>query len=262
MHDDPAQTQREIVLKIHPDRRVEVDPPGAWPTSDPPPNAAWLYLRDAARALRDCGSAPALYAGWRGESGHSPSEAFAYLEAPGRRIEFARTSILFSAFAAEAYVNAFLADRLGDGLAEVERNSTIDKYVKHVASLEPQLRFTKGEQPGQGLALLFKARNALVHPKEGVAIEPEITPRLAADSIVAVARAAWDLTAALGVADVHAVAVAKQAALFRNWADHSSASLPALMDSQPEDLFVVALNIELGPSLNERAQERIRERRA
>src|SRR2546423_11944466 len=102
MPDHPSDANREMVLKVHPDRSVEVDPPDAWPRTGVPPNTPWLYLRDAARALRDCGSAPALYGGRCGESGRSASEAFAYLEAPDRRIEFARTSILFSAFAAEA----------------------------------------------------------------------------------------------------------------------------------------------------------------
>lgn len=248
--ESPNTDRRHITLKIYPDRRVEVDPPGAW-SEPPPPNTPWLYLRDAARALRDCGSAPALYAGWRGEDGRPPDHGMAYLKAPGRQVEYARTSILFSSFAAEAYVNAFLAEGLGEAFAEVERANTIDKYTRSVRRVDPGLRFTKGTKPGQGLVSLFRARNALVHPKPGVEIEPPITPALAANSIVAVAQAARGLTAALGSTDLHALAIAKQARLFTRWADVCAAGLPDLLEEAPPDLFVVALNMEVGPSLNE-----------
>jgi hypothetical protein len=246
-------SRREMTLKIYPDRSVEVDPPGAWPVDSTPPNAPWLYLRDAARALRDCGSAPALYAGWRGENGRGSNAGFAYLNAPTRRTEFARTSVLFSSFAAEAYVNAFLAESMGDGFAQIERAPTIEKYVTHVKSTRATVEFTKGRQPGQGLVLLFKARNMLVHPKKNVPLKPEITPKLAADSIVAVARAAWTLTAAVGNTDMHALAVAKQASLFRRWADVCSTGVPDIDDAPAEDLFVLALNAEMGPALNREA---------
>jgi hypothetical protein len=249
--------QREVVLKIFPDRHVEVDPPdNSLADPPPPPNTPWLYLRDAARALRDCGSAPALYEGWRGETGRGKDEGMAYLRAPGRRIEFARTSILFSAFAAEAYVNAFLAERLGDEFPEVEWASTTDKYVKYVRRAAPELEFSRGEQPGQDLVLLFKARNALAHPKKGVPVEPEVTPTLAGTSIVAVASAADRLTAATGKGDLHALAIARHAELFTRWAEICTTSLPDLMDHKPEDLLMLAVNAEVSPSLNQRVRER------
>jgi hypothetical protein len=257
MTGEPPKPHREVVLKIFPDRHVEVDPPdNSLADPPPPPNAPWLYLRDAARALRDCGSAPALYEGWRGENGRSKDEGMAYLRAPGRRIEFARTSILFSAFAAEAYVNAFLAERLGDEFPEVERASTMEKYVEHVPCIAPELRFSRGEQPGQGLVLLFKARNALAHPKQGVAVKPEIIPTLAGASIVAVASAADRLTAVAGQRDLHALAIVRHAELFTRWADTYSTTLPDLMDDKPEDLLMLAVNAEIGPSLDRRMRER------
>lgn len=249
--------REEVVLKIFPDRHVEVDPPdNSLAKPPPPPNTPWLYLRDAARALRDCGSAPALYDGWRGEGGRSKDEGMAYLRAPGRRVEFARTSILFSAFAAEAYVNAFLTEQLGDEFFEVERASTIDKYVKHVPHAAPELQFSRGEHPGQGLVMLLKARNALAHPKKGVQVEPEITPTLAGASIIAVASAADRLTTVAGKRDLHALAIARHAGLFRRWAETCSTSLPALMDDKPEDLLMLAVNAEIGPSPDRRVRER------
>jgi hypothetical protein len=258
MDDERSQpTQPQVVLKIYPDRHVEVDPPDdSLADPPPPPNTPWLYLREAARALRDCGSASALYEGWRGDDGRAEHEGMAYLRAPERQTEFARTSILFSAFAAEAYVNEFLDQQLGERFADIERDMTINKYVTHVPRCGAGLRFTKGERPGQGLALLFKARNALVHPKKGVEVKPAITVRLAADSIVAVAQAARELTAAAGEVDVHALAISKQAQMFERWATACEAGLPDLHEDRPPDLFVLAINAELGPSLNRQMRER------
>jgi hypothetical protein len=242
-----STSRHEVVLKIFPDRHVEVDPPDDSFADPPPaPNTPWLYLRDAARALRDCGSAPALYDGWRGKSGRDKNEGMAYLRAPGRRTEFARTSILFSAFAAEAYVNEYLADRLGDEFAEIERSSTLDKYVKHVPQTFPGLRFSRGEQPGQGLALLFRTRNTLAHPKAGAPIEPEI---------IAVASAAKRLTTALGRPDLQALAIVNHADLFTRWAHTSTMSPPELMDDRPEDLLRLAVDAEIGPALNRHMRE-------
>jgi hypothetical protein len=250
--------RREIILRIFPDRHVEVDPPDDSLADPPPaPNTPWLYLRDAARALRDCGSAPALYDGWRGESGRPKNEGMAYLRAPGRRTEFARTSILFSAFAAEAYVNAYLAEQLAGDFGEVERCSTIEKYLEHVPRTSTELRFTRGAQPGQGLALLFRARNALVHPKKGVPVNPPITPQLAASSIIAVASAGERLTSALGSPDLQALAIVRHVGLFTSWARRSASSLPELMDDRPEDLLKLAVNAELGPPLNRRMREHL-----
>lgn len=242
-----------VTLRIHRDRRVEVDPPDdplAAPA--PPPNTPWLYLRDATRALRDCGNAAILYGGWRGEDGHPPNAGFAYLRGPERRTEQARTSILFSAFAAEAYVNAFLAKLMaGKEFALIERDAPREKFFVHVPRVSRAVRFEAGRQPGQVLAKLFTTRNWLVHPQPGVASKHSITPQLAAESLVAVAEAARQMTAELGNIDARALAVAKERKMFVEWGELCAARIPELDEAEPPDLFLLAVNRQLGPQLNE-----------
>lgn len=165
---ETASEERVQQLLIYPDKRVvEIAPDGTVVAQESrAPNDPSLYLRDASRALRDCGSAPALYAGWRAEDRGGAVAGYAYRDAPQRRIEFSRTSILFASFAAEAFVNEFLAKRLGGNYtSEMERMRTIDKYVQLVPTVSPSITIVRGRQPGQGLARLFRVRNYLVHPK-------------------------------------------------------------------------------------------------
>jgi hypothetical protein len=64
------------------------------------------------------------------------------------------------------------------------------------------------------------------------------------------------LTTVAGERDLHAMAIAHRAALFTRWAETYSTRLPALMDDQPEDLLTLAVNAEIGPSLNRHMRER------
>ncbi len=92
---------------------------------------AGAYLTQSRDALLDCGNPGRLYAGWRHPSAIEVRERILRdMAAQDRQIEFARTSILFSALSAEAYINGFLAGRLeGADYDAVERMRTPDKYV-------------------------------------------------------------------------------------------------------------------------------------
>ena len=76
--------------------------------------------------------------------------------------------MLFSAIAAEAYANEFIAATLSTADAEAaDRLVTVDKLL-----LAPRLAglhtpFERGAEPIQSLSRLFRARNALVHPRPG-----------------------------------------------------------------------------------------------
>jgi hypothetical protein len=64
------------------------------------------------------------------------------------------------------------------------------------------------------------------------------------------------LTAVAGQRDLHALAIVRHAELFTRWADTYSTTLPDLMDDKPEDLLMLAVNAEIGPSLDRRMRER------
>ena len=249
---ETASEERVQQLLIYPDKRVvEIAPDGTVVAQESrAPNDPSLYLRDASRALRDCGSAPALYAGWRAEDRGGAAAGYAYRDAPQRRIEFSRTSILFASFAAEAFVNEFLAKRLGGNYtSEMERMRTIDKYVQLVPTISPSITIVRGRQPGQGLARLFRVRNHLVHPKSNAAPKDAITPPLAADCLVAASEAARMLTTDLGETNIYALLFSKYAHIVRKYARHSLDHLPDLNDAAPAELLIQLANREIGPQL-------------
>src|SRR4051812_42741133 len=100
-------------------------------TDLPPPNAASSYLEDAAIALTHCGSAPALYGGMRDTPNKQEAEHVCFNRiGPDSRSRYARSSILFSAFAAEAYVNGFLRQHLADpDFTTIDKLPTVEKYA-------------------------------------------------------------------------------------------------------------------------------------
>jgi hypothetical protein len=163
---------------------------------------AGTHLRDAVGALRDAGSSDALYE--RELRVKDPSEvdevdfSLARDEAEGGRVLYSRRSLLFAAFAAEAYANDFLYERREGGDREaLQRLPTVDKYV-----LLPQLVgrpdvLTRDKEPIQRIKWLFQRRDELVHaaPKDkDLTYDPENhNPLLAAKCIVAVADAASTL---------------------------------------------------------------------
>jgi len=88
------------------------------------------------------------------------------LTARNRRLTFLRSSVLFSALAAEAYANEFLTAVLANADADAaDRLTTPDKLLlgPRLAGLDGPL--DRGSQPLQTITQLFRVRNALVHPR-------------------------------------------------------------------------------------------------
>jgi hypothetical protein len=125
-----------------------------------------VYLRDALEALLQAGDPGYLYAGTEG-SEEPARQTHATAVVKSRRIKACRDCVLYSAFAAEAFINSFIAATLPTRDRErIERNRTVDKYV-----LGPRLAVTADlfelEQREELAVLkrLFTLRNKLVHPK-------------------------------------------------------------------------------------------------
>ncbi len=137
-----------------------------------PRSLAGEYLEQALDALHAAGDSHSLYPAWalapRAKL-QSPALGFALVLARTARRRSARNAALFSALAAEAYVNEFLAAYLaGDDLATVDRWPTVDKYVKGTRrAFDGAQLFWRGVEPMPTIRRLFKLRDQLVHPKPG-----------------------------------------------------------------------------------------------
>lgn len=130
---------------------------------------------------------------------------FGYFSA---RLNGARHSMVFSAFAAEAYINRFLHNRLagGDLKTALEIRPPAEKFAVGTKLALGKTLFPREEQTYQGLKVLFGLRNRLVHAKPRE-IEPEevlgqraykdFNPLGALVHLTTVARAARVLLAAL-----------------------------------------------------------------
>lgn len=206
------------------------------------PMAAAGYLQAAAEALTACGSAPALYSKFLGVARDYREEVERYVrqrEGPRMQMHFARNCILFSAFAAEAYVNGFLSERLsGSDFDAVDRLPTIDKYVVGVAYAEGTTVFRRNANPGQALKVLFELRNALVHPKPGKQIDlAKVSPYGAAKYLVSVAQAARELSVRGGEFDLISLLLETNAAKLVSWGRKWNSQIPAVDAPEPPDLL-------------------------
>jgi hypothetical protein len=88
------------------------------------------------------------------------------IDAGTRRLRVLRSSVLYSALAAEAFANEFLNDVLNPADAEaVDRLPTPEKLLlgPRMASIPSPL--SRGSEPAQTISKLFAVRNALVHPR-------------------------------------------------------------------------------------------------
>jgi hypothetical protein len=126
-----------------------------------------VYLRDALEAVLEAGDPEALYRGAADIDGDPAKEAFVAATAKSRRIKSCRRAVLYSSFAAEAFINSFIAATLSKrDRSLIDRNRTIDKYI-----LGPRLALTEDlseleqREELQTLERLFAIRNRLVHPK-------------------------------------------------------------------------------------------------
>ncbi len=118
---------------------------------------------------------------------------------------FCLTATLFTAFAAEAFVNNFLdvhhlkAQISASSFKKIDRGGTVQKYVEGVALAYEPL-FQAGDEAMPAISELFDVRNELVHARPGIgpqlAYMPDPTwrglypPRTVATWLIAVAGAA------------------------------------------------------------------------
>jgi hypothetical protein len=161
------------------------------------------YLAEAIEALQLSANARGLYPEWAytGSDGDiSPEDlGYARIIAAHTRVALCRRTMLYSAFAAESFVNEFMAMYFdGQDLKTLDRLSTVEKYVVATRMALGKALFNRGGEPIQKLQRLFKLRDLLVHPKPGkglsvpdpIAGDPDFNPREAAILLVAVATAA------------------------------------------------------------------------
>lgn len=186
---------------------------------------AGTHLEDALQALRDTGSADALYdhslRAMEPDDLEWPDVSAARDEAQGWRVTHSRRALLFAAFSAEAYVNDFLFEHWhGKDRNALEGLSTVDKYalLSRFAGRDPVLE--RGRDPLQRIKWLFDRRNELVHakPKEDKDLtwDPENhNPTAAAKSIIAVAEGAATLAGTAPEASVLSYVLAERKALLK-----------------------------------------------
>lgn len=149
--------------------------------------------------LHDAGNPAVLY-----PHGGGPREdtggALLNLMAFHNRVTHCRTSALFSALAAESYINEFLGVHFkGKDLEAVDRFTPVNKYVLGTRLALGKPMFRRGDEPMQTIAALFKLRDKLVHPKPGFGpaalsekfgeFEAQFTPSAISNYIVMVAAA-------------------------------------------------------------------------
>jgi hypothetical protein len=159
---------------------------------------AGTHLADAVRALRDAGSAEALYdpllrATDPSDISHEDFR-ISQDEAEGARVTHSRRALLFAAFAAEAYANDFLYERWdGRDRDALQKLSTVDKYAFLPGLAGASSELHRGRQPLQRIRWLFQRRDELVHAaprSKDLTYDPtNHNPHEAAKCIIAVADA-------------------------------------------------------------------------
>lgn len=186
---------------------------------------AGTHLEDALRALRDTGSADALYdhklRSMDPKELDWPDVSAARDEAEGRRVTYSRRALLFAAFSAEAYANDFLFEEWsGKDRKALLALSTVDKYALLPGLAGKEISLDRGSNPLQQIKWLFDRRNELVHAKpredKDLTWEPENhNPVEAAKSILAVAEGAAVLAGEAPEASVLGYVLAERKALLR-----------------------------------------------
>src|ERR1044072_3764201 len=166
---------------------------------------AGTYLSQASDALMACGKASALYPTQIRIGQPYVRPLVAKMSAFSKRIELARTSILFSALSAEAYANQFLVEQVKAREAKaLDRLPFPDKLVLGPQVARGKTLFDRGAEPMQSIDALYRLRSMLVHPrprkleiKKGALFrrpgDVEYNPNEAARFLVAVATVAVQL---------------------------------------------------------------------
>jgi hypothetical protein len=185
---------------------------------------AGTHLADSVQALRDAGSADALYdLSVRAIAGGLSYEdwSLARDEAEGKRVGYSRRALLFAAFAAEAYANDFLYKEWGGQDRKALRwLSTVDKYALLPALAGRTKVMERSRQPLQTIKWLYQRRDELVHaaPRDDrdLTYDPaNHNPQAAAKAIVAMTDAVVKLTEDVPDGSVLSYVVAERRRLLR-----------------------------------------------
>jgi hypothetical protein len=179
------------------------DPPVEGGQADVPewkPTLTGEYLSQAAEALDAAGDpdrvGPKIDPSRGGPIG---AVSRALTGARYARMRYCRTSILFSALAAEAYINQYLTAKLSNSdFDAIDRMPTVDKYVLGPRAAGDGTLFRRDGRIVPQLRELFRLRSKLVHPKPGVGPthegpdphESEFSAAVAGDCLLAVSAAA------------------------------------------------------------------------
>jgi hypothetical protein len=165
-----------------------------------------VYLNEALEALLEAGDAAVLYAGTGDPEGDRVKEAFVTATVESRRIRACRRCVLYTAFAAEAFINSFIAATLSKRDRKlIDRNRTTQKYIlgPRLALREDLSELEKRDEL-EVIERLFTLRNRLVHPRPRELDEiktnaakwrfDEYSPSKAAEFVTAVGDEAYTLS--------------------------------------------------------------------
>jgi hypothetical protein len=127
-----------------------------------------MYLAQALDEFHRAGNAPDLWGVPVDDFHASDSVVFGpvqkRLNALNRRLQFLRSSVLFSAISVEAYANEYISDVLISSAVEsIDPLPTPDKLMVGVQlATGDDTLLTRGAAPMQEIVKLFKTRNRLV----------------------------------------------------------------------------------------------------
>jgi hypothetical protein len=207
---------------------------------------AGTHLADAVRALRDAGSADALYesALRATDPADIPYDEYQLATdiAEGERVTYSRRALLFAAFAAEAYANDVLYEAWnGKNRDALERLSTVDKYALLPTLAGAPATLRRDREPLQTVRWLFQRRDELVHAKpqsRDLTYDLENhNPRAVAKCIVAVADAAAALSGEVPRGSLISYVLAERGALLE-YGERAAARVPRIHDTpSPIDLL-------------------------
>jgi hypothetical protein len=117
----------------------------------------------------------------------------------GKRLEFARTAVLFTALAVEAAANFYIATMLPEDAERLDKLKTVDKLLVAPRLASGEALFVTDREPIGQVRRLFQLRNRIVHPKVGKSAVVgdvggvDFTPLEAAKCMVAAARVVYTL---------------------------------------------------------------------
>jgi hypothetical protein len=167
-----------------------------------PRNLSSTYLQEAVEGLHAMGHAPSLFQPWPPPPGcadNATQRAMMFLGARQTRRVLGRKVVMFAAFAAESYVNEFIAAHVDPGTRQyqtIDRLSPVNKYLRGARDAYGETLFFREREPMPLIAGLFELRDKLVHPKPGFGlaswleaddeVEEEFTPQKVAEHVIAV----------------------------------------------------------------------------